>query len=189
MKVFRQLLAANEQYHRAFDKGNLLPPPLKQLAVLTCMDCRIDTASVFGLDPGDAHVIRNAGARVSDDAIRSLIVSTTMLGVRRIAVVHHTHCGAASTDEHQLRDAVLARTGHDPGAIDFLLFRDPEHALEADIERLCTCPYLPEGTLVGGFMYDVETGVLRPATPVFRIGDSEPEAPLPWSEDAQPGPR
>lgn len=197
MKVFRQLLAANEEYRRAFDKGNLLPPPLKQLAVLTCMDCRIDTASVFGLDPGDAHVLRNAGARVSDDAVRSLIVSTAKLGVRRIAVVHHTHCGAASMTEPELREAVVERTGHDPGEIDFLLFADPEHALQADIERLCTCPFLPEGTLVGGFMYDVETGVLSPSTPVYRIGDNEPEAPLPWTRGrherddggpAQPGP-
>jgi carbonic anhydrase len=122
------LIEANSRYHQAFDAANLLPPPRRQLAVLTCMDCRIDTASVFGLDPGDAHVLRNAGARASDDAIRSLVVSTVKLEVRRIAVVHHTHCGAAAITQDLLVDEVLATTGSDAHAIDFLLFDDLEQA-------------------------------------------------------------
>lgn len=172
MQVFQDLIDANVRYHQAFAAGNLLPPPRRQLAVVTCMDCRIDTASVFGLDPGDAHVLRNAGARASDDVIRSLVVSTVKLDVRRIAVVHHTHCGAAATTQDLLVDEVQRTTGADPAAIDFLLFDDPEQALRADVERLATCPYFPEGTLVAGFMYDVSTGLIRPATEILRAPDA-----------------
>lgn len=172
MQVFQDLIEANSRYHQAFDAANLLPPPRRQLAVLTCMDCRIDTASVFGLDPGDAHVLRNAGARASDDAIRSLVVSTVKLEVRRIAVVHHTHCGAAAITQDLLVDEVLATTGADAHAIDFLLFDDPEQALRDDVLRLASCPYLPAGTLVAGFMYDVSTGLIRPATEILAAPDA-----------------
>ena len=169
MQIFQDLIEANEKYHRGFEDGDLLPLPKRQLAVLTCMDCRIDTASVFGLDPGDGHVLRNAGARASDDAIRSLIISTTKLGVRRIAVVHHTHCGAASTTHQEIVDEVRETTGANPDAIDFLLFTDPADALRSDVERLATCPFLPPGVLVAGFMYDVSTGIIAQETEILEV--------------------
>lgn len=169
--VYSDVLEGNERYHQAFDRGDLMPLPRKSLAVLTCMDCRIDTVSVFGLDPGDAHAIRNAGARATDDAIRSLIVSTIELGVRRIAVVHHTHCGAASVTTDQLRSHVVDATGNDPAEVDFALFSDPEQALRSDVERIAACPYLPPGTIVAGFMYDVTTGRIRVATGVLEVSD------------------
>lgn len=171
--VYSDVLEGNERYHQAFNAGDLMPLPRKQLAVLTCMDCRIDTVSVFGLDPGDAHAIRNAGARATDDAIRSLVVSTVKLGVRRIAVVHHTHCGAASVTPEQLRTDILDATGNDPEGMDFALFSDPEQALRSDVERIAACPYLPPGTLVAGFMYDVTTGRIRPTTEVMQIGGTD----------------
>jgi len=169
VQIFHDLIEANERYRQGFDAADLLPLPKRQLAVLTCMDCRIDTASVFGLDPGDAHVIRNAGARASNDAIRSLIISTTKLGVRRIAVVHHTHCGAAATTHEELVDQVWQTTGADSSAIDYLLFTDPAEALRSDVDRLATCPYLPAGVLVAGFMYDVSTGVIKQETDILEV--------------------
>ena len=174
MQIFQDLIEANERYRQGFDAGDLLPPPRRHLAVLTCMDCRIDPASVFGLDPGDAHVLCNAGARASNDAIRSLIISTTKLGVRRIAVVHHTHCGAASTTHDEIVDEVLQTTGADPSSIDFLLFVDPAEALRSDVERLASCPYLPAGVLVAGFMYDVSTGVIKQETDILEAPTATP---------------
>ncbi len=169
MQTFQDLIEANERHRQGFDTGDLLPLPQRQLAVLTCMDCRIDTAAVFGLDPGDAHVLRNAGARASDDAIRSLIISTTKLGVRRIAVVHHTQCGAASTTHEQIVAAVREATGADSSAIDYLLFADPAEALRSDVERLASCPYLPHGVLVAGFLYDVTTGAIEQQTDILEV--------------------
>jgi carbonic anhydrase len=158
--TFDDLLEANEAHAATFDTGELAAPPRRRLAVLTCMDCRIDEHEAFGIRPGDAHVLRNAGARASDDAIRSLIKSTHQLEVNRIAVIHHTDCGAAKIELAELRAKVLDRTGHDPVEIDFHLIGDPDATLLADVERIRSSPYLPAGTLVGGFVYDVRTGRL-----------------------------
>ncbi len=161
---FEDLLSANTEYAEAFDKGHLMPLPYKQLAVVTCMDCRIDTASVFGLDPGDAHVMRNAGARVTSDVLRSLIISTNKMGVARIAIVHHTHCGAAATTHDDLLNTVQENTGNIPDSYDFHLFTDTQEALLEDVSLVLSCPYIPKDTAVAGFFYDVEIGLLRPAT-------------------------
>ncbi len=157
MHRFADLVTSNTRYAATFDAADLQPSPTQGLAVLTCMDCRIDTGSVFGLDPGAAHVVRNAGARATDDALRSLILSTNKLGVRRIAVVHHTYCGVNTTFE-DVRDSVQDVSGTDPAGIDFHLYADPESALLEDLDRIAACPYLPEGVPVGGFVYDVATG-------------------------------
>jgi carbonic anhydrase len=171
LDTFDDLLAANQVHADAFTEGGLPAPPRRHLAVLTCMDCRIDEHEAFGIGAGDAHVLRNAGARASDDAIRSLIKSTHQLGVTRIAVIHHTDCGAAKIARTELRAKVLDRTGQDPVDIDFQLIGDPDQTLLDDVERIRTSPFLPAGTVVGGFVYDVHTGRLEPRA----IGQTGPD--------------
>ncbi len=160
MQPFEDLIRSNAEYAARFPHADLEAIPSRHLAVLTCMDCRIDAHEAFGLSPGQAHVLRNAGARASDDAIRSLIKSTIQLEVDRIAVVHHTDCGAAKIQLDDLRARVVERTGHDPIDVDFHLIADQEQSIVDDVERLRTSPYLPPGTAVGGFLYDVRTGRL-----------------------------
>jgi len=159
---FEDLLQSNAEYAAEFHRGDLAAVPTRRLAILTCMDCRIDVHEAFGLAPGQAHVLRNAGARASDDAIRSLIKSTIQLEVNRIAVVHHTDCGAAKIDLDTLRARVVERTGNDPVAVDFQLIADQEQSIIDDVDRLRTSPYLPPGTAIAGFIYDVSTGRLEP---------------------------
>lgn len=158
---FEDLLQSNAEFAARFPYGDLGPLPTRRLAVLTCMDCRIDVHEAFGLAPGEAHVLRNAGARASDDAIRSLIKSTIQLEVNRIAVVHHTDCGAAKIELDALRRRVVERTGNDPVDIDFQLIADQGQSIVDDVDRLRTSPYLPPGTALGGFLYDVGTGQLE----------------------------
>lgn len=153
-----------------FSGGRLTPEPAQNLAVVTCMDCRFDPLSCFGLSPGDVHIIRNAGARVTDDVIRSLIVSTVQLGVDRIAVVHHTDCATQSLTVSQMTDAVLAATGVDPAGIDFMFRSDGPQTLLSDIRSITRCPFLPKGTEVAGFIFEVETGRVRQTTEVFTVG-------------------
>ena len=162
MHRFADLLNANADHVAHFGDGDLEAPPRLRLAVLTCMDARIDAYRAFGLHSGDAHVLRNAGARVTDDMIRSLIKSTNQLGVTRVAIVHHTDCGAAKIELHSLRSRVAENTGHDPAFVDFHLIHDDDQAVLDDVEALAACPWLPPGTVVGGFMYDVRTGACDP---------------------------
>jgi carbonic anhydrase len=156
---FDDLVTANASYAKDFSLGALPAPPRRKLAVVTCMDCRIDPLAVLGLAPGDAHVMRNAGARVTDDVLRSLVKSVNQLGVTRVAVMHHTDCGAAKIQLDVLRAAVEAATGNDPAEVDFHLIADPDQALADDVEAVRSHPYLPSGTEVAGFVYDVTTGV------------------------------
>lgn len=153
MSVFDDLLAGNEEFAAGFETGALPAPPARGLAILTCMDARILPLGVFGLRTGDAHILRNAGGRASDDVFRSLAVSTRALGVSAVAVVHHTECGMAKLD-----DELRALVGD--AAID-----DPDQALADDVERLVTSPMLPKGTEVAGFLYDVRTGRLHLVIP------------------------
>ena len=162
MHRFADLLGANADHASHFEDGSLEAPPGLRLAVVTCMDARIDDYRAFGLHPGDAHVLRNAGARVTDDVIRSLVKSTNQLGVTRVAIVHHTDCGAAKIELSSLRERVIQRTGNDPVDLDFHLIADPDQAVLDDVEALASCPWLPPGTVVGGFMYDVRTGTVEP---------------------------
>jgi carbonic anhydrase len=134
------------------------------------MDCRIDPLGALGLEPGDAHVLRNAGARTTDDVVRSLVKSTNQLGVTRIAVVHHTDCGAAKIELGALRQKVQEATGNDPADVEFHLIDDEDASIVEDVEALAASPWLPPGTAIAGFMYDVRTGRLDPrhATEVRR---------------------
>ena len=167
MDSFRDLVDGNSAYVANFPNASLSAIPRRQLAVVTCMDCRIDPLAIFGFEVGDIHVMRNAGARITPDILRSLIKSVNQLEVERIAILHHTDCGAAKVDLPGLRAKVLAATGSDPKDVEFHLIGDHAAALDADIEAVRTCAYLPVGTAVAGFFYDVTNGVVQPHNSTF----------------------
>lgn len=151
MSELDRLLAANA------DAAGRIPlveaaPPARGVAIVTCMDARLDPLPAFGLAVGDAHVLRNAGGRVTDDVLRSLAVSVGVLGVRSVLVVQHTRCGLLGPSD----DALRARTGADD--VEFLVFPDHAEALRADVERLRATPYLQAIEAVVGGVYDVDTG-------------------------------
>jgi carbonic anhydrase len=155
--MFDDLLAANRNY-AAENHQVATGKPAKQLAVLTCMDCRIDTAAVFGLAPGDANVVRNAGARVTEDALRSLVLAVNVLGVNRICVVQHTECAMAKSSDDEIRAAIGAGDDFAP-----LAMKDQNTALRDDIALLRSSKYIPDSVEIAGFVFDVATGELRPA--------------------------
>jgi carbonic anhydrase len=162
-----RLLLNHRAYERAFgDSGMaaLKAVPREQVAVLTCMDARIDPAMMLGLQPGDAHVIRNAGGRASDDAIRSLVVSTLLLGVQEVMVVQHTRCGLNVCTEQQAMAKLRARLGADVPTLDFLTFVNLRDTVAHDVRRIKASPHLPGHLKVAGFVYDVETGRLGRVT-------------------------
>jgi carbonic anhydrase len=145
-----RLLDANEGYAAA--RANLADPrPSRRLAIVTCMDARIDVFAVLGLHLGDAHVIRNAGGRMTDDALRSLTLSSHVLGVDTVVVMQHTHCGLSGVTDQQLQRL----TGAD---LEFLPIDDHVTSLREDIDRLTSAPYLQPIRVVAGFIYDVESG-------------------------------
>ena len=149
---------ANAHYAAGFTKGALPMPPGRHLAVVACMDARLDPAKVLGLEEGDAHVIRNAGGRAAD-AIRSLVISQHLLGTREIAVVHHTDCGMLTFSDEQLRRK-LRDDLHADTTMPFYTFSDLEQSVRDDIAALQSSPLLLAGTLVRGFIYDVHTGMI-----------------------------
>ena len=171
-RVVDELLSANKHFAESFGDGEALDArPARRLAVVTCMDARILPDALLGLAQGEAHVLRNAGGRVTDDVLRSLIVSTHLLDVRHIAVIHHTECGMASTDDAAIARQVAETTGSDPGGLEFATIADPGEALRGDVTRVRACPYLPDGTIVSGHVYDVRDGRLNcrvPPAPIER---------------------
>lgn len=162
MKAFEDLIRVNRHYAETFSLEGLSSEPTEQVAIITCMDCRIDTAAALGLTPGRGHVLRNAGGRVTDDMIRSLVASVYTLGVTQVAVIHHTHCGAAAATPEGLRTAIRDATGHDPEGMDFRLINEEPGAIIDDLEYLRTSPVLLPGTQLAAFIYDVDTGLLDP---------------------------
>ena len=179
MSVLSEVLAANEAYAADFgDKGQLALPPARQFAILTCMDARLDPAKYAGLSEGDAHVIRNAGGRASDDAIRSLVISYKLLGTKEWFVIHHTNCGmefftdevmrgllANSLETAALGDDGFYDVGTGPGSteaayIDWLTIRDQADSVTADVTRIRTHPLVPAGIAIYGYIYDVTSGRL-----------------------------
>jgi carbonic anhydrase len=161
MAVINQLLESNRTFAQTFDKGDLPMPPARALVVLTCMDARLHPAKFLGLEIGDAHVIRNAGGRASDDALRSLIISSRLLGTREYAVIHHTDCGMLTFTNEDLRGKLQADTGRDASHIDFLPFSDLEESVRQDVRRIRENPFVPEDVEVSGWIYDVKTGQLQ----------------------------
>jgi carbonic anhydrase len=178
-QILKEVLAANAAYAKNFGAKAKLPiPPARRFAVLTCMDARIDPAKVAGLAEGDAHVIRNAGGRASDDAIRSLVISHKLLGTNEWFVIHHTDCGMGMFTEETIRKllansldtATLGAggwrdTGKGPGSsegefIDWLTFKDPAEAVLTDIRRIRSHPLVPDDIPIHGYLYDVKSGRL-----------------------------
>jgi carbonic anhydrase len=156
---FADVLSANAAYADAFALSGLEGRAAKGLAVITCMDTRIEPLAMLGLAPGDAKIVRNAGGRVTDDVVGTLVVARYLLGVHRVMVVEHTKCRMASGPEQDVHDAIAAAGGPDTSALSFLVARDQLAALREDVERARSSPYLTD-IVIGGFMYDVDTGRL-----------------------------
>ena len=161
MAVTDEFLDSNAAYANGFAKGNLPLPPARRTAVLVCMDARIDPAKALGLEEGDAHVIRNAGGRASDDALRSLVISYQLLGTREFVVIHHTDCGMVTFTNEQLRQKINDELGADASHIDFLAFTDLAQSVRDDLDTIRTSPLIPDDIPVRGFIYDVTSGALR----------------------------
>ena len=156
---FADVLAANEAYAAEVPVTDLEARAARGLAVLTCMDSRIEPLAMLGLVPGDAKILRNAGARVTDDVLRTLVLADYLLGVERVMVVAHTGC-RMSMPEADIHAAILAAGGPDTHSITFLTSEDQESALRGDVQRVQSWPYLGN-IAVGGFMFDLETGRLQ----------------------------
>jgi len=154
------LLANAAAYALSFDAGNLAASPVLGVAVVTCMDARVDPARLLGLTEGDAHVIRNAGGVVGDDEIRSISLSQHLLGTREVIVVQHTDCGLLGLSDEEFADKLEAEAGQRP---DWAArgFADLEASLRASLERIRTSPFIPLRDSVRGFVYDVADGTLR----------------------------
>jgi carbonic anhydrase len=180
VSVLQEVIAANEAYAASFGaKSELALPPARGFAILTCMDARLDPAKYAGLSEGDAHVIRNAGGRASDDAIRSLVISHKLLGTQEWFVIHHTNCGMEFFDDGKMREllgasletAALGPDGfHDVGSgpgsaeagyIDWLTISDPQQAVVDDVNRIRSHPLVSGAIPIYGYIYDVTTGRLE----------------------------
>jgi carbonic anhydrase len=178
-QILSEVLASNQTYAANFgDKSKLASPPVRRFTILTCMDARLDPAKYAGLAEGDAHVIRNAGGRASDDAIRSLVISYKLLGTREFFVIHHTDCGmefftnevmrgllASSLETAELTPKGFRDVGHGPGStageyIEWLAICDQAQAVVDDVDRIRTHPLVPKSIPVHGFVYDVRSGKL-----------------------------
>ena len=160
MTVTDELLANNAAYAASFTKGELPLPPAKHVAIVACMDARLDPAQVLGFAEGDAHVIRNAGGAVTDDAIRSLAISQRLLGTDEIILIHHTDCGMLTFSDEELKAQIAEETGVRPHfAIE--TFSDLEADVHQSIARIKASPFIPKKDHVRGFVYEVETGKLR----------------------------
>lgn len=165
MSAVPQLLAANEAFAAVYDGTGLKALPRHPVLVLTCFDARLHPERFLGLGIGDAHVLRNAGGRVTDDALRSMIVSSWLLGTREFLVIHHTDCGMATFTDDVLIQRVKEASGGDVSGIDFLTFTDLDRSVREDVDliRAQGCR-LPDDVTVSGYVYDVVGGALRPVT-------------------------
>lgn len=160
--MFDDLLDANRAYQTTFALRGLTGRADKGLAVVTCMDSRIEPLAMLGLAPGDAKILRNAGARVTDDVLRSLVLAVHLLDVRRICVVQHTDCAGTKLTDAELRELLHERTGEDTEGWSFRTVDDQRAAARADVETIRSCPLVPDDVAVAGFVYDVDTGALEP---------------------------
>ena len=155
-----QMLDSAERYRQGFAHDDLTARPTRQVAILTCMDARLDLFRLLGLTIGDSHIIRNAGGRATDDALRSLILSTCVLGTREIAVIHHTGCGLHATSNEAIANVVEQASGARPDMA-FLPFTDLQASVTEDVARVRACSFLPSDTIVWGAFYDVSDGSLH----------------------------
>lgn len=188
-KILKEVLSANARYVESFgDKGELAMPPKRHFAILTCMDARLDPAKYAGLSEGDAHVIRNAGGRASDDAIRSLIISHELLGTQEFFVIHHTNCGmeyfrddimrgllAQSLKTARLDDSGWHAVGSGGGSLEgeyiaWLTIKDLAQSVVMDVQRIRSHPLVPKNIPIYGYIYDVKTGKMNEVAEATAIG-------------------
>ena len=163
MSVTDELLQNNEAYAETFEKGDLPLPPARGVAVVACMDARLDVHKILGLGEGDAHVIRNAGGVVTDDEIRSLTISQRLLGTREIILIHHTDCGMLTFSDDELKTQIHEEVGMKPH-FSMESFSDLEEDVRQSVARIQASPFIPHKDSVRGFVYEVETGRLREVT-------------------------
>ncbi|CAN7267539.1 carbonic anhydrase [Terrabacter sp. LjRoot27] len=159
---FDDLLAANRTWAEDFALSGFDGVAHRGVAVVTCMDSRIDPLRMLGLSPGDAKIFRNPGGRVTEAALEALVLGTHLLNVERVLVVPHTRCAVASNSEDELRERVGASAGKDASWMSFGVVEDQVRTLRADVARVRSHPLIADGTLVGGFIYDVDSGLLQP---------------------------
>ena len=160
MSVTDELVRNNESYASSFKKGDLPLPPARHVAVVTCMDARLDVHKILGLQEGDAHVIRNAGGAVTDDAIRSLAISQRLLGTTEIVLIHHTDCGMLTFTDDDVKKKIESEVGIRP-AFALEAFSDLDDDVRQSIARIKASPFVPHKSNVRGFVYDVRTGKLN----------------------------
>ena len=163
MSVTDELLQNNAAYAQSFDKGDLQLPPARGVAVVACMDARLDVHKILGLKEGDAHVIRNAGGVITDDEIRSLTISQRLLGTTEIILIHHTDCGMLTFSDDELKAQIHEEVGLKPH-FSMESFLDLEEDVLQSIARIQASPFIPHKQSVRGFIYEVETGRLREVT-------------------------
>src|SRR5712692_9413233 len=165
MSVTDEVLIANESYVRNFNLGHLAMPPARKLAIVACMDARLTVEQILGLKTGDAHIIRNAGGIVTEDAVRSLIISHHLLGTQEFVIINHTDCGMLTFKDEELRTKLQQTTGTATVApVHFHAFSDLEENVRQQIQRVKSHPWIPKEIPVRGFVYDVKTGRLREVT-------------------------
>ncbi|MGZ6828020.1 MAG: beta-class carbonic anhydrase [Mycobacteriales bacterium] len=162
MGAFDDVLSANEAYAASFVDTGLAGRAAKGLAVITCMDSRIDPLAMLGLAKGDAKIMRNAGGRVTHDVLRTLSLAVHLLGVERVLVVEHTDCGVTKVTEDQVHQLIADDTGIDTRSLDFQLIDDQLATVARDVQKIRSWPFLPKTVEVAGFVYDVRTGRLNP---------------------------
>ncbi|MEI7549383.1 MAG: carbonic anhydrase [Actinomycetes bacterium] len=161
MKAFEDIFSANAQYVKDFKSSALTGQAARGLAIITCIDSRIAPLAIMGMQPGDAKIIRNAGARVTEDVLRTLVLATHLLNVSRILVMPHTDCRMASGTEAEIHAAILEKSGVDTRSIEIRTVRDPLEALEIDLDRIRSFPLLAANIEVAGAIFNVATGELR----------------------------
>ncbi len=163
MENFDDLFAANADFVKSFKSQDLTGEARKGLAIVTCMDSRIDPLRIVGMQPGDAKILRNAGARVTEDVLRTLVLATYLLNVNRVLVMPHTDCRMASGSEDEIHAAIKDRSGVDTRGIEIRTVKDQRAALESDLTRIKSFPLLPKDLSVIGAIYDVKSGKLNKA--------------------------
>ena len=165
MSEIPKIVEANDRFVATFEHGDAEIPPARGVLVLTCIDARIDPAKALGLEIGEAHVLRNAGGRASDDVVRSALISSWLLGTREFVVIHHTDCGMEKFTDDALQEKIREERGVDVGDREFLTFADLDGSVREDVARLRDEKALPEGVTVSGYVYDVRSGKLREVEP------------------------
>ena len=158
MSYFENFLKANQAYVELHGDLHLSIKPKTKVTIVTCMDSRLHVAPALGLALGDAHILRNAGGRVTEDMIRSLVISQQQMGTREIVVLHHTDCGAQTFNNEDFQEHLKRELGVDVSGKDFLPFQDVEESVREDMRLLRECPLIPDDVIISGAVYDVDTG-------------------------------